>query len=464
MGILEKIKEIELEMSRTQRNKATEYHLGTLKARLAKLRTQLLEPGGGGGAKEGEGFDVAKAGDARVALIGFPSVGKSTLLSALTGTASTAAAYEFTTLTCIPGNVFVHGTKIQLLDLPGIIEGAAQGKGRGRQVIAVAKSSDLVLMVLDAGKEGEKNHRAILEAELESVGLRLNREPPNIYFRRKKTGGVKFASMLPLTRLGPEPAKTVHNILHEYKIHNADVLFREDAGVDDFIDVIEGNRKYVRCLYVWNKIDTVTIEDVDRLAREPNSVVISASPALRLNLDRLVERMWEALRLTRVYTKKRGAPPDLVEPVVMTAGRHGCTVEAFCKHIHRDIIRTFKFALVWGRSTKHSPQSVGLAHALEDEDVVQIVTKTANEQKQDKNYNSACTAQRSERRSAAKKKLCSATPCASPSFLAAAIPSSHLLSFLQPLHFATETVQDYNNAVAATRSGSGGAKKAPLKT
>ena len=90
MGILEKIKEIELEMSRTQRNKATEYHLGTLKARLAKLRTQLLEPGGGGGAKEGEGFDVAKAGDARVALIGFPSVGKSTLLSALTGTASTA--------------------------------------------------------------------------------------------------------------------------------------------------------------------------------------------------------------------------------------------------------------------------------------------------------------------------------------------------------------------------------------
>ena len=386
MGILEKIKEIELELTRTQRNKATEYHVGQLKARLAKLRTQLLEPGGGGGAREGEGFDVSKTGDARVALIGFPSVGKSTLLSVLTGTESTAAAYEFTTLTCIPGNIYVRGTKIQLLDLPGIIEGAAHGKGRGRQVIAVAKSSDLVLMVLDAGRESEKNHRAILEAELESVGLRLNKEPPNIYFRRKKTGGVKFASMVPLTGLGPEPARTVADILKEYKVHNADVLFRDDCSVDEFIDVVEGNRKYVRCLYVWNKIDCVTMEDVDRLAREPHSVVISAAPALHLNLDRLVERMWEALTLTRVYTKKRGSAPDLREPVVMTAGRHGCTVESFCAHIHRELVATFKFALVWGASVRHSPQHCGLAHTLLDEDVVQIVTKTATEQKADKDY------------------------------------------------------------------------------
>jgi hypothetical protein len=49
---------------------ATEYHLGLLKAKLAKYRSQLLEPTGKAGAK-GEGFDVMKSGDARVALIGF---------------------------------------------------------------------------------------------------------------------------------------------------------------------------------------------------------------------------------------------------------------------------------------------------------------------------------------------------------------------------------------------------------
>ena len=90
---MEKIKEIEAEMARTQKNKATEYHLGTLKAKLAKLRNELLveQAGSGGG---GEGFDVASKGDARVAFIGFPSVGKSSLQCKLTGTESEAAAYE----------------------------------------------------------------------------------------------------------------------------------------------------------------------------------------------------------------------------------------------------------------------------------------------------------------------------------------------------------------------------------
>ena len=59
------------------------------------------------------------------------------------------------------------------------------------------------------------------------------------------------------------------------------VLFREDATVDDLIDVIEGNRKYIKCVYVYNKIDVMGIDDVDRLARQPHSVVISANMRVR---------------------------------------------------------------------------------------------------------------------------------------------------------------------------------------
>ncbi|KAJ6947196.1 hypothetical protein NC651_001782 [Populus alba x Populus x berolinensis] len=271
MGIIERIKEIEAEMARTQKNKATEYHLGQLKAKIAKLRTQLLEPPKGSSGA-GDGFEVTKFGHGRVALIGFPSVGKSTLLTMLTGTHSEAASYEFTTLTCIPGIIHYNDTKIQLLDLPGIIEGASEGKGRGRQVIAVSKSSDIVLMVLDASKS--EGHRQILTKELEAVGLRLNKKPPRIYFKKKKTGGISFNSTLTLTHVDE---KLCYQILHEYKIHNAEILFREDATVDDLIDVIEGNRKYMKCIYVYNKIDVIGIDDVDKLARQPNSVVISCN-------------------------------------------------------------------------------------------------------------------------------------------------------------------------------------------
>ncbi|GAV74225.1 MMR_HSR1 domain-containing protein/TGS domain-containing protein [Cephalotus follicularis] len=371
MGIVERIKEIEAEMARTQKNKATEYHLGQLKAKIAKLRTQLLEPpkGASGG---GEGFEVAKFGHGRVALIGFPSVGKSTLLTMLTGTHSEAASYEFTTLTCIPGIIHYNDTKIQLLDLPGIIEGASEGKGRGRQVIAVAKSSDIVLMVLDASKS--EGHRQILTKELEAVGMRLNKRPPQIYFKKKKTGGISFNSTIPLTHVDE---KLCYQILHEYKIHNAEVLFREDATVDDLIDVIEGNRKYIKCIYVYNKIDVVGIDDVDKLARQPNSIVISCN--LKLNLDRLLAKVWEAMGLVRVYTKPQGQQPDFTDPAVFSADRGGCTVEDFCNHIHRNLIKDVKYVLVWGTSARHYPQHCGLGHVLQDEDVVQIVKKKEKE-------------------------------------------------------------------------------------
>lgn len=306
-----------------------------------------------------------KSGDARVALIGFPSVGKSTLLNKLTKTHSEAGAYEFTTLTCIPGKIEYNGANIQLLDLPGIIEGAAQGKGRGRQVISVARTADLVLMMLDATKSSQQ--RILLERELEIVGIRLNTEKPNIYFKVKKGGGISFNATVKLTYLNE---KMVYNILHDYKIFNAEILVREDVTIDEFIDVVLGNRKYIKCLYCYNKIDSITLEELDRLAREPNTVVISCE--MDLNLDYLVEQVWKYLNLLRIYTKKRGEYPDLEGGLIV---RKGATVEHVCHAIHRSLVEEFRYALVWGISTKHNPQRVGLSHIMENEDVIQVVKK-----------------------------------------------------------------------------------------
>lgn len=339
--------------------------MGILKAKLAKHRAELLDIKSGSGGGKGEGFDVMKSGDARVALIGFPSVGKSTLLSKVTKTESVAASYEFTTLTCIPGNIEYEGATIQLLDLPGIIEGASQGKGRGKQVIAVARTADLILMMLDATRGPQQ--RKQLEEELEAVGVRLNKIRPNITYRTKSAGGIGFTATTKQTHLNE---KLVQNILNEYKIYHAEVIVREDYTVDEFIDVVVGNRKYLKCLYCYNKIDQIGVEDLDRLAREPHTVMVSCE--MDLNLDYLVERIWEELGLLRVYTKKRGEYPDFSDGIVIRAGSR---VEHLCHRIHRQLPNVFKFALVWGSSAKHQPQKVGIQHRLEEGDVIQIVKK-----------------------------------------------------------------------------------------
>ncbi|KAF2841490.1 GTP binding protein Gtp1 [Patellaria atrata CBS 101060] len=367
VNITDKIKEIEDEMKRTQKNKATEYHLGLLKGKLARLRAQLLEPAAGAGSGGGSGFDVSKSGDARIALVGFPSVGKSTFLSKITKTKSEVASYAFTTLTAIPGVLEYGGAEIQVLDLPGIIEGAAEGKGRGRQVISAAKTSDMILMVLDATKRAEQ--RALLEGELEAVGIRLNREPPNIYLKAKKAGGMKITFQAPPKKLDE---KMLYNILRDYKMLNCEVLVRdENATVDDFIDVImKDHRKYIKCLYVYNKIDSISIEGLDKLAREPNTVVMSCE--LDLGIQDVVDRCWDELRLIRIYTKRKGIDPDFSEALIV---RTGSTIEDVCDQIHRTLKETFKYALVWGASARHVPQRVGLGHVVADEDVVSIVAK-----------------------------------------------------------------------------------------
>ncbi|KAJ9085081.1 GTP-binding protein rbg1 [Entomophthora muscae] len=365
MSVVEKIKEIETEMARTQKNKATSFHLGVLKAKLAKLKRELLTPKSGGGA-DGVGFDVAKTGVARVGFIGFPSVGKSTLMSKLTGTHSEVAAYEFTTLTTVPGIIQYKGAKIQILDLPGILEGAKDGKGRGRQVIAVARTCSLIFLVLDVLKP--LTDKGIIERELEGFGIRLNKEPPNIYFRKKDKGGINMTSTVPLTHLELDGVKA---ILSEYRIHNADVTFKCDATADDLIDVVEGNRVYMPAVYVLNKIDQISIEELDLVYKIPHAVPISAHH--EWNFDELLAKMWEELKLVRIYTKPKGRLPDYNEPVVMRQGLS--SVEDFCSAIHKTLLDQFKYAQVWGSSVKHNPQKVGKEHVLRDEDVVQIVKK-----------------------------------------------------------------------------------------
>lgn len=173
------------------------------------------------------------------------------------------------------------GAKIQLLDLPGIIEGAKDGKGRGKQVIAVARTCNLIIIVLDATRP--MGHKKIIEHELEGFGIRLNGKPPEIEFKRKDKGGITISRSCDSDRVSDE---TIKAILKEYKINNADILIQCDATEDDIIDIIEGNRKYIPCLYALNKIDAITLDELNILDQIDHYVPIAGD--LGWNLDELI--------------------------------------------------------------------------------------------------------------------------------------------------------------------------------
>lgn len=365
MGTIEeRIKELEEEISKTEYNKATQHHIGRLKARIAFLKQQIEKRKSSRGA--GKGYAVKKSGNASVGLVGFPSVGKSTLLNKITDAKSEVGAYHFTTLDIVPGVMEYKSAKIQILDMPGIIRGASKGRGRGKEVISVARNVDLILLILDVFE----TNLDVLVDELESAGIRLNRRPPDINLTKTEKGGITINTTVELTKMDISLAE---DILREYGIVNGNLVIREDIGEDELIDFLAGNRVYIRAIAILNKIDLVTDAYVERLRdRFSEWEIVPISAEKDIGIEELKERIYQNLKLIRIYLKPQGGKTDLKEPLVV---KKGSTVEMVCNSLHRDFVERFRYARVWGKSAKFDGQQVGLNHVLEDGDVLSIIVR-----------------------------------------------------------------------------------------
>jgi small GTP-binding protein len=361
LGLPEKIKQIEEEMSKTQVHKHTEHHIGLLKAKLARLRAELEASTSKGG---GPAFEIKKGGDATVVLIGLPSVGKSTILNRLTNAKSKVAAYAFTTLTVVPGILRYNGADIQVLDLPGIISGASSGKGRGKRVLSVARNADLVLLVLDVFQPGQIR---VLKQELYEMGIRIDQRPPDVVVARSNKGGLALTTSVKLTKLS---SGTVKGIVEAYGVSNGSILIREDITDDQLIDVLTGNRRYVRSLVVLNKVDLVNEKYLAAAKREIASDFVPISAEKGLNMELLTQRIWETLDFIRIYLKRPSGEPDFEKPLILPAGS---SLRDVCKKIHPRFTEGAKYALVSGPSVKYEGQRVGLDHIPSDKDVVTIM-------------------------------------------------------------------------------------------
>ena len=368
--IADQIKEIEAEIFKTQKNKATEFHIGKLKAKIAALKAQAekqASSGGGGGLS----FAVKKSGNATVGLVGLPSVGKSTILNALTGQETSAmAAYEFTTLTVIPGMVTHRGADIQVLDMPGIIAGAHLNKGRGREVIAAARNSDMILLTLDCAKAYD--HLPIIIRELEQSAIRVNRRPKDIAIYYTDRGGIDVHITKKQTHMN---AEQIADIISQFKVNNANVVVRDDITPEDLVDHLAGNRVYIPAVALVNKVDLAgqdKYKEVAKWLKGEGFPAIPLAAAKGWGIDQAKDFIFENLHFIRIYLKPKGGEADMVDPLIV---KSDTDVGQVCDILHREFRKKFRFANVWGKSAKFPGQTVGIDHKLKDADVLTIVTR-----------------------------------------------------------------------------------------
>jgi hypothetical protein len=355
-----RIAELENELKKTDYNKRTQFHIGLVKAKIAMLKEKEVARASKGG--KGEGYAVRKSGDATVVLLGFPSAGKSSILNALTNADSPVGAYEFTTLTVIPGLLEYKHAKIQILDVPGILRGAASGKGRGKEVLATLQNADLVLILVDVLRP---NAHEIILKEVYDSNLRLNARRPDIKIKKTPRGGIKIGKTVRLTHLTDE---MIESICKEMRISNADIVIRTDITVEELIDAIEGNKKYVPAVTVLNKMDLV---DPARLAeiKKDVSADICVSAQNRVGISELKDIVYDRLNFIHIFCKEVSKKADLEVPMIM---QKGSTIKDMCDKLHRDFVSRFKFARVWGKSAKFDGQRLMLHHVIQDGDIVEI--------------------------------------------------------------------------------------------
>ncbi len=357
------IEELEKEIRKTQYNKATQHHIGKLKAKIAQLREAQEHQSSKGPSTSG--YQVRRSGDATVILLGFPSAGKSTLLNALTNQDSEVGSYAFTTLTVIPGLLEYKGAQIQVLDVPGIVAGAASGKGRGKEVLATMRSADMCIVLLDGTRPEEL---AVLEKEIHDSGIRLNEEPPDVKIVKKAKDGLDIGRTVRTPELTNE---MISDMLGTFRIFNADIVIRTPIDADQFLDVVQGNKKYMPALLIVNKTDLLSPAQKGGLTRRYHpDLFISASK--KEGIEDLKERIFDTLGFIRIWMKEPGKEADLDEPLII---RKGLTIMDVARKIHRDLEARFTYARVSGPSAKFPNQRKGGTHTVQDNDIIELHTR-----------------------------------------------------------------------------------------
>jgi hypothetical protein len=262
----------------------------------------------------------------------------------------------------IPGMMEYKDARIQILDVPGLIEGSEKGKGRGKEVLSVARGADLIIILCDV----ERGDRlATIASTLDKTGIRINQKPPNIIVEKRVRGGIVIHSNI-RQNLNKE---TIKEVAREMGIKNAEITIKERLSTERLIDSFSSSRVYIPVIFVLNKSDLITKVRGANL-NHPSGGIIPApltylliSAQKGFGLSELKEKIWQELRFIRVYLVQANKEPSRDHPIVVKKGQ---TLNEVAKKIGIDFAEEKTSAKIWGKGAKYPGQEVSLSTPVKE--------------------------------------------------------------------------------------------------
>jgi uncharacterized protein len=304
------------------KHKASEKLQLQIKQKIKNAKEDVQRAAKMGGGAVHDVYNVPKGGAGQVVLLGAPNVGKSSIVGALTAAKVEIAEFPYSTHSAVPGMAHHEDAPVQLVDMPPVMDGHAQGG-----MINALRRADAVLIVIDLA--------AIELVDQYEQAIKL----------------LADHQMQPVS--SPTP----------------------DAGNDEMedrdLDAIEATLLPKRALLVANKVDAPGAKENYDTFRElvaTDLKIRAISAASGEGLKEMLADLFELMNVIRVYAKKPGKPADKESPFILPVGS---SVLDMAQHIHKEVAENLKTARIWG-GTVHDGQQVTGAHVLTDKNVVEL--------------------------------------------------------------------------------------------
>jgi ribosome-interacting GTPase 1 len=369
----EKVQRMAEFLSLVPQHKGTLKLRGQIKKKMAVLRRELEEQKQKRtGRTSGPKFFIEKEGAAQIALLGVTNVGKSCLLSAVSKANVFVSPAAYTTREPVPAIMPFEDIGFQLVEVPSLMEGSADGRAWGLQSLALARNADGLMLMVDLSCDPVAQLRLVL-GELEKARILVNQPKGRVDIDRQHMGaGLRI---ILFGKLIDADTRDIEALLRSYRVGDAVVKINGEVSLDEVEDAIFESTTYRRAIVVANKFDLPGAQrGLRRLEGflERRIPIVAVSCEKKYGLEKIGPILFKVLDIIRVYTKEPGERDASQHPFTL---RRGASLAELARNIHGEFVKNFAFAKVWSERLVHSPQKAGLGFVLDDGDLVEIHLK-----------------------------------------------------------------------------------------